>query len=207
MGGLIVDNSITASDLAPDSVDSSEIRFDAVGSSEIRTNAVTSDEIDDDSITNIDINSAAAIDGTKINPNFGNQPIITTSGLSVGDDILLNGNMVIADYVFEKYFLGYSKLNADYEFKSLSEIENFIKKNNHLPGMTSAYQAKKDGYWNLSASNLKNLEKIEELFLHTINQEKQIEKLKSENNLLSQELKSLKQQVEAIKAMISAKND
>lgn len=44
----------------------------------INSGTVTSDKIANDTIVNADINSAAAIDGTKISPNFGSQNIVTT---------------------------------------------------------------------------------------------------------------------------------
>ncbi|MGB5271248.1 MAG: hypothetical protein WBN52_12150 [Eudoraea sp.] len=203
-GGAIVDNSITASDLQPDSVDASEIRIDAVGSSEIADDAVTTTEILNGTILNVDISATAAIDGTKIIPNF-NLGIVTTGGLSVGADILLNGNAVVPDYVFQKYFLDHSDINETYNFSSLEEIEAFVKKNHHLPGIKSAKDVQKDGFWNLSESNLQNLEKIEELFLHTINQEKEINQLKTKNESLATELDLVKKDLEEIKELLKNK--
>ena len=124
-------------------------------------------------------------------------------------DIEYNGmsNDLIPDYVFQNYFDGYSNLKEDYAFKSLHEIEAFVKHNKHLPGVTSAAQAKKDGYWNLSLSNLQNLEKIEELFLHTIEQEKKIKALKNENAHLLNEVEALKRDMELIKELLATKKE
>ena len=108
-------------------------------------------------------------------------------------------NPAVPDYVFQNYFDGFSNLKADYEFQSLTDIEAFVKEHKHLPGITSAAQAQKDGFWNLSKSNLQNLEKIEELFLHTIEQQKKIDRLSQENQSLKSELDGLKAEVEAIK--------
>lgn len=83
---------------------------------------------------------------------------------------------VAPDYVFEKYFKGTSLLNPEYEFLSLSEIEDFILKNNHLPKVPSASEMDEDGL-SLKAMNLLLLEKIEELTLHTIAQQKLIDSL------------------------------
>lgn len=83
---------------------------------------------------------------------------------------------VAPDYVFEKYFKGVSDLNTDYEFLSLNEIEAFIIKNNHLPKVPSASEMDENGM-SLKAMNLILLEKIEELTLHTIAQQKQIDLL------------------------------
>lgn len=50
----------------------------------IDSGVVTSAKIADDTIVNGDINTSAAIDGTKISPNFGSQNVVTT-GLVQGD--------------------------------------------------------------------------------------------------------------------------
>ncbi|HLV24568.1 MAG TPA: hypothetical protein VKY36_07315 [Moheibacter sp.] len=42
---------------------------------------------------------------------------------------------VPADYVFQKYYKGFSKLNPDYEMLPLEEVEPFLKANHHLPGL------------------------------------------------------------------------
>ncbi|TKD59242.1 hypothetical protein [Flavobacterium sp. ASW18X] len=108
----------------------------------------------------------------------------------------------VPDYVFQKHFLGSSALKADYEFKTLAQIERFVKENHHLPGVTSAKEAQASGVWNLSQSNLQNLEKIEELFLHTIAQEKKIQSLEAEKQALHQEVESLKKDMAQIKAIL-----
>ena len=193
-------------DLNPNSIGPGEIEDDAISPAELQDNAVTSAKISNGSIVNEDIALGAAIDGSKINPNF-NVGIITTGGLSVGDDILLNGNAVVPDYVFQKYFLGNSILNPSYKFKTLAEIEAFVKENNHLPGIQSAQAVKEQGFWNVSESSRVNLEKIEELFLHTIEQEKKIKELQKANTNMSSELDALKAQMEEIKTMLLEKQN
>lgn len=87
------------------------------------------------------------------------------------------------DYVFEKYFTGASKINPNYQFKSLAETEKFVKENNHLPGVTKITEFSKDGQkYLIDAAELsvQNLEKVEELYLHTIQQQKEIDALKAE---------------------------
>jgi hypothetical protein len=144
-----------------------------------------------------------------IGPNFDTNPILArlhVDGDIRGDDIYSNGVQIpVPDYVFQKYFLGSSELNDSYRFESLKEIEEFIKANHHLPGITSAATAKKEGVWNLSKSNLQNLEKIEELFLHTIAQEKKLESLQAENEALSQKMKALEAQMQALMDQLNPK--
>lgn len=87
-----------------------------------------------------------------------------------------------ADYVFEDYFTGTSILNPNYKFKSIYDTEKFIKENNHLPGVTSIKELEKteNGYsFNLTDLSTQTLEKVEELYLHTIEQQKQIDELKN----------------------------
>ncbi|ASV31215.1 hypothetical protein CJ263_13880 [Maribacter cobaltidurans] len=160
--------------------------------------------------------SAGGNEGLRIlgNGNVGIGVTVPQQNLHVAGNIrtdgsfLSNDNIIgVPDYVFQKYFLGVSNLNSEYQFQSLKEIESFIKKNNHLPGVTSAKTAKKEGAWNLSKSNLQNLEKIEELFLHTIEQEKKIETLQEENKALSRELDALKEQVKAIQHLLAKENE
>jgi len=74
-----------------------------------------------------------------------------------------------SDYVFAK----------DYNLKSLQDVEAFVKENKHLPNVPSAEKMVKNGN-DLHKTDAVLLEKIEELFLHTIEQQKQIEALKEE---------------------------
>ncbi|WP_281923688.1 tail fiber protein [Flavobacterium collinsii] len=71
-----------------------------------------------------------------------------------------------ADFVFEK----------DYNLPSLESVDKFIKENKHLPEIASAKEMQKDGI-NLSEMNIKLLQKIEELTLYTIEQQKNTQKL------------------------------
>jgi hypothetical protein len=62
-----------------------------------------------------------------------------------------------ADKVFQK----------DYNLKPLNEVEEFIKKNKHLPNIPSAMDVVEDGI-NVAEMNASLLEKIEELTLYVI---------------------------------------
>lgn len=73
-----------------------------------------------------------------------------------------------ADFVFEE----------NYKLPSLVETEKFIKQNKHLPEIAPASQMVKEGI-NLGEMNIKLLQKIEELTLHLIEQNKRIENLES----------------------------
>ena len=65
-----------------------------VTSTMIADGAVTSTDIADGTIVNADINASAAIAGTKINPDFGSQNIVTTgtvNGVSATELAILDG--------------------------------------------------------------------------------------------------------------------
>ncbi len=87
-----------------------------------------------------------------------------------------------ADYVFEDYFTGHSAIKPGYKFNSLYSVESFVKENHHLPGVTSIKDLEKtsNGYaFDLTQLSTQTLEKVEELYLHTIEQQKQIDELKN----------------------------
>jgi hypothetical protein len=75
----------------------------------------------------------------------------------------------IPDYVFEQ----------DYTLMSLSDLETYIKTNKHLPGIPSASEVEANEGLELGEMNRLLLEKVEELTLHIIAQQKEIETLKS----------------------------
>jgi len=81
-----------------------------------------------------------------------------------------------ADYVFQKYYTGASALKADYVMPSLVEVEAFTKANHHLPEVPSAATIKEDGL-QLKEMTTLLLQKVEELTLYTIEQEKRIKSL------------------------------
>ncbi|VDH04579.1 hypothetical protein [Bergeyella zoohelcum] len=113
-----------------------------------------------------------------------------------------NGATIFPDYVFQKYYTGTSSIKADYNFKSLSQVEDFVKANGHLPGYKSAATIKAQGYVDLMETQLTNVEKIEELYLHSIEQDKvnkqQAEALKAKDA----EIADLKQRLERLEKLI-----
>lgn len=72
-----------------------------------------------------------------------------------------------ADFVFE----------PTYKLPSLQELEIYINKNKHLPEVPSAAEVEKNGV-DVGEMNKILLQKIEELTLHVIRQQKEIEELK-----------------------------
>jgi hypothetical protein len=72
-----------------------------------------------------------------------------------------------ADYVFED----------NYALQPLSQVEQYIRENKHLPGIPAANEIVEHGL-DLGSMDAKLLEKIEELTLHLIRLEKEVELLK-----------------------------
>lgn len=77
------------------------------------------------------------------------------------------------DFVFED----------NYTLPSLMEVEQFITTNKHLPNVPSAAEVETEGV-DLGEMDKILLQKIEELTLYTIEQQKQLELLKKELELL-----------------------
>jgi trimeric autotransporter adhesin len=71
--------------------------------------------------------------------------------------------------------------NADYKLNTLSEVEAFVKANKHLPGVPLATEVEKEGVA-LGEMNKILLQKVEELTLYMIAQQKEIEAIKSQLN-------------------------
>ncbi len=89
-----------------------------------------------------------------------------------------------ADYVFHE----------DYELKSLSEVSSYIEENHHLPGIPTAEEVAENGI-KLGEMNAKLLEKIEELTLYLIEQNKQLQKQNEKIEKQQKEIEILKSKV------------
>jgi len=81
------------------------------------------------------------------------------------------------DYVFHQ----------QYKLPSIKEIEEFIQKNKHLPDVPSAKEVEENGL-DLGDNQAILLKKIEELTLHLISINKQVEKLTEENEALKKKV-------------------
>jgi len=95
---------------------------------------------------------------------------------------------IYPDYVFEDYYNGESSINGDYKMLTLIEAEKYVKANGHLYGVMS-YSEVKNNEMNIDLAEMivKNLEKIEELFLY-------IFELSKENTELHEEIERLKEE-------------
>lgn len=104
--------------------------------------------------------------------------LLTVKGKIHTQEVLVDLEGAVApDYVFESYYTGGSSLNPFYRLMSIDDLATYTSKNNHLPGVPSASEIEKNGL-ELKKFNLILLEKIEELVIYTLEQQKQIELLK-----------------------------
>ncbi len=106
-------------------------------------------------------------DGTvKIGPGSS-----TVFRLEPDGNLVISGNITESgtpDYVFEE----------DYSLMPLDELAAFVKRQKHLPNIPSAEEVSKKGL-SVTMLQFKLLEKVEELTLYTLAQEKTIEDLRA----------------------------
>ncbi|MEM9700805.1 MAG: hypothetical protein AAF943_18710, partial [Pseudomonadota bacterium] len=97
--------------------------------------------------------------------------------------------LTVPDYVFAE----------DYALRPLSEVQNFIDANSHLPDVPSAADIAAEGL-DLTEMQMTLLKKIEELTLYTLEQEETIQALQAKNAAQEARLADM----EALKAMVAA---
>lgn len=103
--------------------------------------------------------------------------ILTVKGKIHTQEVMVDlVGAVAPDYVFENYFNGFSEVMPEYKLIPLEELEAFLKENHHLPNVPSALKMQKEGML-LKEMNLMLLQKIEELTLYTLQQQKEIDAL------------------------------
>ena len=100
-----------------------------------------------------------------------------------------------ADYVFEK----------DYKRNSLEKVESFIEANKHLPNVPSAKEVEANGI-EMVEMDATLLRQIEELWLHTIDINKDKNTLQIENDKLNTEITSLQTQNESLSKQVEDLN-
>ncbi len=74
-----------------------------------------------------------------------------------------------------------------YKLPTLKEVEEFIKKNKHLPGIVSAKDVENDGL-DVGENQAALLKKIEELTLYMIEMKKQLETQQKQIVILHEKL-------------------
>lgn len=123
----------------------------------------------------------SAVFGNNQTDSLNNYSLFVENGiLTERVKVALRSSANWADYVFAN----------DYKLMTLKEVEAFVKENKHLPGVPSAENLAKEGL-ELGEMQAKQMEKIEELTLHLIEQNKQIERQNKEIEELKAQMKML----------------
>lgn len=145
----------------------------------------------------------------------GNEPTIaellgilptSLNQLSVGTDNLPSGYKlsVGGDAIMEKVKVQTESAWPDYVFKkgyqlsSLDSLQSFIYKYGHLPNIPSAQEVE-DSKQDLGFIQLRLLEKIEELTLYLLQQDKKDKELEAENRVLIERIEVLEKQLKTKK--------
>jgi trimeric autotransporter adhesin len=122
--------------------------------------------------------NGVVIKGTGLD---GNSLIVKGGVLSKEVNVKVEGSEAWPDYVFK----------PNYKRMTLGEVEKFISINGHLPNIPSATEMAATGN-NLGKTDVKLLEKVEELTLYLLD-------MKKANDAQAAELKALKQQVSKLR--------
>ncbi|WP_286756024.1 hypothetical protein [Roseivirga sp. UBA838] len=147
----------------------------------------------------------------RIDEVNGNEPTIaellgimpnSLDELSVGTDNLPSGYKlsVGGDAIMEKVKVQVEGAWPDYVFSdghpllSLDELQQYIKEHGHLPGIPSAKEIEEERQ-DLGLIQQKLLEKIEELTLYILEQNKGLKNLEIKNLELEQQMQQLKEEI------------
>ena len=115
------------------------------------------------------------------NSSFSGNLGIGTTTIPIGSKLAVNGKITAKALQLTK--VGWSDFVFDeqYVLPSLTEVEAFIKKNKHLSEIPSAKEVEEQGI-DMGKMDALLLQKIEELTLYIIHQQKEIETLKIQVN-------------------------
>ncbi|WP_299156984.1 hypothetical protein [uncultured Tenacibaculum sp.] len=111
-------------------------------------------------------------------------------------EIKVEVNSAWPDYVFSK----------EYQLPTLKEVEKHIAEKGHLVNIPSAKEVRENKGIELGKMNAKLLQKIEELTLYTIQQEKEIGTLKTQKTVIekvTKENKDLKKRLERLEKLVN----
>ncbi|WP_232815801.1 hypothetical protein [Chryseobacterium capnotolerans] len=134
-------------------------------------------------------------DGNVLAFNYGND---FTGGTRLGSSLLVKGDNASLQGKFEAKEIKVTLtptadfvFDENYNLPNLETIEKHIKEKKHLPEIASAKEMEKEGV-NVGEFQIKLLQKIEELTLYSIEQNKQLKILKENNDKLMKEIFKLK---------------
>ncbi|SFC66376.1 hypothetical protein SAMN04487891_1197 [Flagellimonas taeanensis] len=105
---------------------------------------------------------------------------LTVKGKVHAEEVKVDLSVPGPDYVFKE----------GYNLKSLEEVQNYIKEHGHLPNIPSAKEMEVDGI-QLGEMDMKLLEKIEELTLYILEQDKRMNRKNEELRKVNSRLEKL----------------
>ena len=126
-----------------------EAQTQQIRTTDIKDGAVNSTKIENNTIVNADINTSAAIDGTKVSPDFGSQNIVTTGtgatgNLGVTGNITVSGTVDGRDVAADGTKLDTVETNAK-DDQTAAEIRTLVESANDSNVFTNADHTKLNG--------------------------------------------------------------
>ncbi|MFM2224492.1 MAG: hypothetical protein RJA07_694 [Bacteroidota bacterium] len=122
-------------------------------------------------VSNITLNGTTTCNGNLVVNDINGYELLK---LNTNDHVLYAREIQVQTTSFPDYVF-----NKDYKLASLKELESYIAANHHLPQMPTATEAETNG---IKVSEMQNklLQKIEELTLYLVQQQKEIDVLKKQ---------------------------
>jgi len=179
----------TGSSASPFVISSNDTSLYANNGSINQATTITGNRVVDMNNSNIWFNTANSTSNGKIYlgssatypSTTGNYKLFVEGGiLTEKVKVALRSSSNWADYVFAK----------DYKLMPLKDVEKFVNANKHLPGIDSADELAAKGL-DVAEMQAKQMEKIEELTLYIIEQNKVLEKNQKEIEELKSQMKAL----------------
>ena len=114
--------------------------------------------------TSLTVGTHLAVNGKVGIGTTAPDQLLTVNGKIHAQEVIIDLDVPVADYVFAK----------DYKLMPISDVEKYVQENSHLPEIPSAEEVKGKG---LSMGEMQNkmLQKVEELTLYIIQQDKKIQ--------------------------------
>ncbi|MFA8300534.1 MAG: hypothetical protein ACEPOV_10255 [Hyphomicrobiales bacterium] len=138
---------------------------------------------------------------------FGNNSILTNNGklgigtidpkqtLHVVGNAKVRGDIIAGDIVMRVSSFPDYVFEDNYKLMPLEKVENYIEENGHLPKIPSASEIVEQGI-DIAQMNVLLMEKIEELTLHAIDHEKELQSVQKDYYQALKEWKELRKKME-----------
>lgn len=130
---------------------------------------------------------------SDVGDNFSEMLLDVDGNLTITGDLTTAGG-TYPDYVFA----------PDYSLMPLSDLHSFIDENGHLPGVPTAGEVERRGGVNMSELQLKLLEKVEELTLYTLEQDRLISEQREILDQLAEQARAQAQVISELRARLPA---